>query len=58
MAAAPARPQSAPLADPDALRQLRTIGVSRAIFALPPKGRDAVLPLLDRYAEAMRAVDA
>ncbi len=45
-------------ADPDALRQLRALGVARAIFALPPKGRDDVLPLLDRYAAAMRSVDA
>jgi probable F420-dependent oxidoreductase len=42
--------------DPDALRQLRDMGVGRAIFSLPPKGRDAVLPLLDRYATAMRSV--
>jgi probable F420-dependent oxidoreductase len=40
--------------DPDALRQLRDMGVARAIFALPSKGRDDVLPLLDRYAAAMR----
>lgn len=44
--------------DPDALRQLRGLGVTRAIFALPPKGRDDVLPLLDRYAGAMRTLDA
>ena len=41
--------------DPDALRQLRDAGVTRAIFALPPDGPDRVLPLLDRYAAAMRA---
>jgi hypothetical protein len=34
------------------------MGVARAIFALPPKGRDEVLPILDRYAAAMRNVDA
>ena len=45
-------------ADPDALRQLRDLGVARAIFALPPKGRDEVLPILDRYAAAKRNVDA
>ena len=44
--------------DPDALRELRDLGVTRAIFALPPKGRDEVLPLLDRYAGAMRAAAA
>jgi probable F420-dependent oxidoreductase len=41
--------------DPDALRELRDAGVSRAIFALPSRGRDEVMPLLDRYATAMRA---
>jgi probable F420-dependent oxidoreductase len=45
-------------ADPDALRRLRDLGVARAIFALPPKGRDDVLPLLDRYAAARRHVDS
>jgi probable F420-dependent oxidoreductase len=45
-------------ADPDGLRQLRGLGVGRAIFALPSKSRDEVLPLLDRYAAAMRQVDA
>ena len=45
-------------ADPDALRQLRDLGVARAIFALPPKSRDEVLPILDRYAAARRNVDA
>jgi len=30
---------------------LRDLGVHRAIFGLPPAGRDKVLPLLDRYAE-------
>jgi alkanesulfonate monooxygenase SsuD/methylene tetrahydromethanopterin reductase-like flavin-dependent oxidoreductase (luciferase family) len=44
--------------DPDALRKLRDLGVTRAIFALPSKGRDEVLPLLDRYAGAMRAAAA
>jgi probable F420-dependent oxidoreductase len=42
-------------ADADALRQLRDAGVTRAIFALPPAGPEKVLPLLDRYAAAMRA---
>jgi probable F420-dependent oxidoreductase len=45
-------------ADPDALRRIRDLGVSRAIFALPPKGRDDVLPLLDRYAAARRELAA
>ena len=41
--------------DPDTLRQLAAMGIDRAVFALPAKSRDAVLPLLDRYADAMRA---
>jgi probable F420-dependent oxidoreductase len=43
-------------ADPDTLRRLREMGVTRAIFALPPAGPDKVLPLLDRYAEVARAL--
>ena len=42
--------------DPDALRRLRDLGVARAVFALPSKDRDQVLPLLDGYAAAMRSV--
>ena len=45
-------------ADGDTLKQLRDLGVDRAIFALPSKPRDEVLPLLDRYAAAMRNVGA
>jgi probable F420-dependent oxidoreductase len=41
---------------PDSLKELRDLGVDRAVFALPAKEADAVLPLLDRYAGAMRAV--
>jgi len=41
---------------PDSLKELRDLGVDRAVFALPAKGADDVLPLLDRYAGAMRAV--
>jgi probable F420-dependent oxidoreductase len=42
--------------DAGALRGLRDLGIQRAVFALPPKGRDDVLPLLDRYAAFMRDV--
>jgi len=34
----------------DSLAECREIGVSRAIFALPPSPRDEILPLLDRLA--------
>jgi probable F420-dependent oxidoreductase len=40
----------------DAIGPLRDAGVQRAIFALPSKGRDDLLPLLDRGAAVMRAL--
>ena len=43
-------------ADEGRLAGLRDAGVHRAIFGLPPAGRDAVLPLLDRYADLARKV--
>ena len=36
------------------LDALKTAGVERAIFMLPPADRDTVLPLLDQYAALMR----
>lgn len=36
--------------EPAALDALRSAGVERAIFMLPPADRDTVLPLLDKYA--------
>jgi hypothetical protein len=36
--------------DESRLAGLRDAGVQRAIFGLPPAGRDQVLPLLDKYA--------
>lgn len=39
--------------DPAGLDELRHAGVDRAIFMLPPAGRDTVLPLLDKYAALM-----
>lgn len=42
-------------ADPAKLAELREIGAQRCIFGLPSADRDKVLPLLDRYAEAMRS---
>ena len=38
------------------LAGLRAAGVTRAIFGLPPAGRDQVLPLLDKYAALARKV--
>jgi hypothetical protein len=35
--------------DADFLNKCRAAGVDRALLAMPPEGRDTVLPLLDRY---------
>jgi probable F420-dependent oxidoreductase len=43
-------------ADPEALARYAQAGATRAVFGLPPAGRDDVLPLLDRYAELARRV--
>jgi len=32
------------------LQQCRELGAERAMFFVPPAGRDTVLPLLDQYA--------
>src|SRR5262245_49203398 len=32
------------------LRQYQQLGIERAVFGVPPEGRDKVLPLLDQYA--------
>ena len=39
--------------DKDSLSKLEDAGVGRAVFMLPAAERDVVLPLIDRYAEAM-----
>jgi hypothetical protein len=39
--------------DPQRLESYAKIGVDRTIFALPSVERDAALPILDRYAEAV-----
>jgi alkanesulfonate monooxygenase SsuD/methylene tetrahydromethanopterin reductase-like flavin-dependent oxidoreductase (luciferase family) len=38
-------------AEPDAayLEKCKAAGVDRALLALPPEGRDTLLPLIDRY---------
>jgi probable F420-dependent oxidoreductase len=40
--------------DPATLERYAAAGVTRALFPLPSKGRDAVLPLLDQYAALIR----
>jgi probable F420-dependent oxidoreductase len=44
-------------APPDAavLARFRAAGVTRALFRLPPEGRDRVLPLLDQWGRALLA---
>ena len=42
--------------DPERLARWRDLGVHRVIFGLPSAGRDAVLPLVDRYAAVMTEV--
>ena len=39
--------------DPQALDAYREAGAFRALIAIPPKGRDEVLPLLDGYAKLL-----
>ena len=36
------------------LDKCRAAGVDRALLAMPPEGRDTVLPLLDRYTSFLR----
>ena len=43
--------------DADTAKRLGEFGVARMITTLPPVGRDKVLPILDRCAEAMRAAN-
>lgn len=43
-------------ADPEVLAGLRDTGVTRAVFGLPPAGREKVLPLLDRYTGVVRSL--
>jgi probable F420-dependent oxidoreductase len=39
------------------LEEYRRAGVDRVVFGLPAEGRDAVLPIVDRHAELMRALE-
>jgi probable F420-dependent oxidoreductase len=42
--------------DAEALARYAAAGITRAVFGLPPAGRDDALPLLDRYAELARRI--
>lgn len=41
-------------ADPEHLDTYRAIGITRALLGLPSADRDAILPLLDQYAQLLR----
>ena len=43
-------------AKPEVIEKYRTAGVSRVCFWLPPAGREVVLPMLDKYAQGLRAL--
>jgi probable F420-dependent oxidoreductase len=42
--------------DPEVLKRYRDAGVDRVVLALPPKARDAILPMLDADAALMRGL--
>jgi len=42
--------------DPEVLKQYRDAGVDRVVLMLPPKERDAVLPMLDQSAALMQGL--
>jgi probable F420-dependent oxidoreductase len=42
--------------DGDALKRARDAGVDRVVFGVPPEAKDKVLPVLDKGAEALRAL--
>jgi hypothetical protein len=65
MAAAAGRdPQSLPVTvggapeDIDQLKRLRDLGVARVVAPLPPEKADKLLPILDRWAERIRQLQA
>jgi hypothetical protein len=65
MAAAAGRdPQSLPVTvggapeDLDQLKRLRDLGVARVVTPLPPEKADTLLPILDRWAERIRHLQA
>ncbi|MEY4949286.1 MAG: hypothetical protein RL698_1497 [Pseudomonadota bacterium] len=41
---------------PEVIEKYRAAGVSRVCFWLPPAGREVVLPMLDKYAQGLRAL--
>ena len=43
--------------DLDRLRQYRDLDIARVVISLPAAGREAILPILDRWAPLMRAAN-
>jgi hypothetical protein len=43
--------------DLDRLRHYRDLGIARVVISLPAAGREAILPILDRWAPLMRAAN-
>ena len=41
--------------DLDRLHQYRDLGIARVVISLPAARRDAILPILDRWAPLMQA---
>jgi len=44
--------------DIDLLKRYRDMGVTRVVTTLPPEPADMTLPVLDRWAELIRRVNA
>ena len=44
--------------DADLLKQYRDMGVARLVTTLPPEPAERTLPVLDRWAELIRKVNA
>jgi len=44
------------LPDPGLIKRYRDAGIRRCIFSLPPRGREKVMPILDKYAELVRSI--
>ena len=44
--------------DADLLKRYRDMGVARVVTTLPPESADKTLPVLDRWAELIRRVNA
>jgi hypothetical protein len=39
------------------MRYCEEIGIDRVVFSLPAQGKDALMPIIDRWAELKRRMD-